>query len=239
LIRTFTSQSENELRTADDVSLPHAYSTMVKIAITDDHPLLLEGLKNVLATAPHIDVVGGYATASSMLEGLATRPADMLLLDINLPDANSLELLPSLRSSFPNMHIIILSVHNEYAVINGVMQEGANGYIQKNASADEILAAIDVVLTGKPFLCAQSRKVVEQKDRDGLNTVPRLTRREKEILAEAASGLTTAQIADKLFISPHTVESHRKNLIEKFKTANLSSAITLAIEYGVIRHNPR
>ncbi|MFD2966024.1 response regulator transcription factor [Sphingobacterium bambusae] len=210
---------------------------MTKIAITDDHPLLLEGLKNILSKEDYLEVVGGYADAASMMSGLQQHPAEILLLDINLPDANSMELLEQLLLLFPEMPIIMLSVHNEYAVINGVMQEGASGYIQKNASAEEIIAGIEQVLEGKKFLCAQSRKVIEQKDLDGLKRVPKLTRREKEILAEAATGLTTIQIAEKLFISPHTVESHRKNVIEKFKASNLSSAIKLAIEYGLIRHH--
>lgn len=210
---------------------------MIKIAITDDHPLLREGLKNVLSNEDFLEVVDGYADAQSMIKGLSETPVDILLLDINLPDANSMELIGSLRSSYPEMHIIMLSVHNEYAVINSVLQEGASGYIQKNASVEEILSGIDAILHGQKFLCAQTKQVVDRKNQDGLNTVPKLTRREKEILAEAAGGLTTSQIADKLFISPHTVESHRKNLIEKFKTSNLSSAIKMAIEYGLIRHN--
>ncbi|MFD1770311.1 response regulator [Sphingobacterium suaedae] len=208
---------------------------MIKIAITDDHPLLLEGLKNILAKEDILEIVGGYADAQSMLANLALHPVDVLLLDINLPDANSIELIKPLRKSYPNMHIIMLSVHNEYAVVNSALHEGASGYIQKNASADEIRLGIDTILQGKKFLCAQTRSVVDQKNKDGLNSIPKLTRREKEILAEAASGLTTPQIADKLFISPHTVESHRKNLIEKFQASNLSSAIKLAIEYGLIR----
>ena len=133
---------------------------MIKIAIPDDPLLLLEGLKNVLSAAEHIAIVGSYRTAATMLAGLEAQPIDVLLLDINLPDANSIELLPEIRALYPTMRIIILSVHNEYAVINGVMQEGASGYIQKNASADETLTAINFILEGKTLLCTQSRKMV-------------------------------------------------------------------------------
>ncbi|MNT57288.1 Transcriptional regulatory protein UhpA [compost metagenome] len=133
------------------------------------------------------------------------------------------------------MHIIIISVHNEYAVINSVLQEGAHGYIQKNASVEEIINGIEQILKGNKFLCSQTKIIVDKKTKDELKIVPKLTRREKEVLSEAASGLTTSQIGEKLFISPHTVESHRKNLIEKFGAKNLSSVIKLAIEYGLIR----
>lgn len=210
---------------------------MIKIAITDDHPLLLEGLKNILSQDQDLDVIGCYENAESLQKGLAEHCIDVLLLDINLSDMNSLELIKPLRTKYASMNIIIISVHNEYAVINTAIKEGALGYIQKNAGIDEILDGIRLVSSGQKFLCSSSKQVLDKKNKDGLNSIPKLTRREKEILTEAGQGLTTLQIAEKLFISPHTVESHRKNLIEKFKTSNLSSAIKLAIEYGLIRTN--
>lgn len=207
---------------------------MIKVAITDDHPLLLEGLKNILGNSDTIDVVDCFRNVSEMNAGLARHSIDILLLDINLADINSIELIKPLKKKYGNLQIIILSVHNELPVINSSLAEGALGYIQKNSSVSEILEGITAVYNGKRFLCSQTRSVLEKKSADGLNQVPKLTRREKEILGEAAKGLTTNQMAEKLFISPHTVESHRKNLIEKFQTSNLSSAIKLAIEYGLI-----
>ena len=207
---------------------------MIKIAITDDHPLLLEGLKNILSNQPNINTVECYSSAKALQDALTTVEIDILLLDINLDNTNSIELIKPLKKKYPEMHIIMLSVHNEYAVINSCLEEGASGYIQKNASVDEIVEGINSIFDGKIFLCSQTKNVMNKKEKDGLNTIPKLTRREKEVLSEAALGLTTQQIADKLFISTHTVDSHRKNLIEKFKTSNLSSAITLAIEYGLI-----
>jgi len=207
---------------------------MIKIAITDDHPLLLAGLRNILSSSEDIDVVGCYATAAEMRLALKTQAVDILLLDINLPDANGLDLLSELKALQPEMHILIISVHNEYAVINSVLSQGAKGYIQKNASVDEIKEGIYTLLKGQKYVCSQTRLVIEKKNSDELNRVPKLTRREREILVEAAQGLTTPQIAEKLFISTHTVESHRKNLIEKFQSKNLSSVIKLAIQYGLI-----
>lgn len=211
---------------------------MIKIAITDDHPLLLEGLKNIISKENGFTVVGCYPDASSMEKALTTTAVDVLLLDINLPDANSLELITPLKSKYDEMQIIIISVHNEYAVINSVLELGARGYIQKNASVEEIITGIKEVVEGRVFLCAQTKKIIDKKSKDELKSVPKLTRREKEVLMEAASGLTTTQIAEKLFISPHTVESHRKNLIAKFGAKNLSSAIKLATEYGLIAQQP-
>ncbi|PXW17893.1 LuxR family two component transcriptional regulator [Chryseobacterium sp. CBTAP 102] len=207
---------------------------MIKVAITDDHPLLLEGLKNILGHSETIDVVECFKNVSEMNAGLAKQEVDILLLDINLAETNSIELIKPLKKKYSNLQIIILSVHNEMPVINSTLAEGALGYIQKNASVSEILEGITTVYAGNRFLCSQTKAVLDKKSTDGLSRVPKLTRREKEILGEAAKGLTTNQMAEKLFISPHTVESHRKNLIEKFQTSNLSSAIKLAIEYGLI-----
>ncbi|MGV2450808.1 UNVERIFIED_CONTAM: response regulator transcription factor [Ralstonia mannitolilytica] len=207
---------------------------MIKVAITDDHPLLLEGLKNILGNNETIDVVDCFKSVSEMNAGLAKQAVDILLLDINLEDTNSIELIKPLKKKYSSLQIIILSVHNELPVINSTLTEGALGYIQKNASVSEILEGITSVYSGNRFLCSQTKAVLEKKSTDGLSQVPKLTRREKEILGEASKGLTTNQMAEKLFISPHTVESHRKNLIEKFQTSNLSSAIKLAIEYGLI-----
>ncbi|WP_312136776.1 response regulator transcription factor [Sphingobacterium sp.] len=207
---------------------------MINIAIADDHPLLLEGLRNILSKEEDLTVVGCYPNAEALQAALKHEKIDILLLDINLSDTNSLELISPLRASYPAMHIIIISVHNEYAVINSAFQEGAEGYIQKNSSIDEILLGTQHILNGKRFMCSQTKSIVDKKNQSELKSVPKLTRREREILVEAAMGLTTIQIADKLFISHHTVESHRKNLIEKFKASNLSSAIKMAYEYGLI-----
>jgi len=207
---------------------------MINIAIADDHPLLLEGLRNILSKEEDLTVVGCYPSAEALQAALKYEKIDILLLDINLSDTNSLELIRPLRVSYPSMHIIIISVHNEYAVINSAFEEGAEGYIQKNSSIDEILTGIQHILHGKRFMCSQTKSIVDKKNQSELKSVPKLTRREKEILIEAAMGLTTIQIAEKLFISHHTVESHRKNLIEKFKASNLSSAIKMAYEYGLI-----
>jgi len=207
---------------------------MIKVAITDDHPLLLEGLKNILEKNTAIDVLFCFQSVSEMNIGLASQAVDILLLDINLTDSNSIELIKPLKKEHKNLEIIMLSVHNEVPVINSCLAEGAAGYIQKNASIAEILNGIKTVYNGKQFLCSQTKTILKKKVDVGLDHIPKVTRREKEILTEAAKGLTTNQIADKLFISPHTVESHRKNLIEKFQTNSLSAVLKMAVEYGVI-----
>src|SRR5690606_28255547 len=141
---------------------------MTKIAITDDHPLLLEGLKNILSREDDLEVVGIYADSASLHEALASLTLDVLLLDINLPDANSLELISPMKLNYPQMKIIIISVHNEFAVINSALQQGAEGYIQKNASVEEIIAGISEVVNGHIFLCTQTKGIIDKKTKDEL-----------------------------------------------------------------------
>lgn len=207
---------------------------MVSIFITDDHPLVLEGLKNVLSESEQCTVTGCFGNAATTLKALEVSSPDVLLLDINLPDMNGIDLVKKVKALSPQTRIIALSVHNEYAVINSMFEEGADGYIQKNAIGEEIEQGIRTVVQGRKFLCSQSTAIMKRQEKDGLKHVPKITRREREILKHAAQGLTTQQMADLLFISPHTVESHRKNLMEKFEVKNLASVIKLAMEYGLI-----
>lgn len=207
---------------------------MIKIAIADDHPLLLEGLKNILNNKEMVEVVRCFKSAEELLSGLPDDNIDILLLDINLKDGNSIEFMHIIFKKSPEIKIIMLSVHNELPVINSCINQGAVGYIQKNASIDEILTGIIKVNNCEKYFCSETQKKLIQGKTDEPSIVPKLTRREKEILIEAAKGLTTNQIAEKLFISTHTVETHRKNLIVKFEATNLSNVIKLALEYGLI-----
>lgn len=208
---------------------------MIKIAITDDHPLLLEGLKNIINTHEDLEVVGMYASAVELFENIAADEPLVLLLDINLPDANGIDLVKGLKEAYKELKIVAFSVHNELAVINSILHEGADAYLQKNANGYEVIAAISDVLVGKRYICEKTKIIMSKKTESELKQIPKLTRREKEILGCVARGMTTNQIAESLFISSHTVESHRKNLMEKFQTKSVTAAVKSALEYGLIR----
>lgn len=210
---------------------------MIKIAITDDHPLLLEGLKNIINAHEDYEVVGMYASAADLFNHIESDHPLVLLLDINLPDANGIDLVKGMKENYKDLKIVAFSVHNELAVINSILNEGADAYLQKNAHGYEIIAAITQVLLGNRYICEKTQAILNKKTDTGLKQVPKLTRREKEILSYVAKGLTTNQIADALFISSHTVESHRKNLMEKFQTKSVTAAVKSAIEYGLIRES--
>ncbi|MGV3761013.1 response regulator [Parapedobacter sp.] len=207
---------------------------MIEIYITDDHPIVLGGLKNLIESQDDFILKGVFTTATDTLEALKQYVPRVLLLDINLPDYSGIDLSRQLRESYPNLLIIVLSVHNEKAVIRSVLNNKVNGYLLKNSAGEEIIEAIHRVVSGEIYLCHQTREINDNNDELGPAAVPIISRREKEVLALIAEGYTSTQIADKLFISNHTVESHRKNLMEKFGANNMPMVVRLAIEYSLI-----
>lgn len=204
---------------------------MIQIYITDDHPIVLDGLKNLINSQEDMQLKGLFTNGADMLEALKEEAPHVLLLDINLPDISGIELSRQLRVAFPDLRIIILSIHNEKAVIGSVLKNKVSGYLLKNSAGDEIIEAIHRVMGGETYLCRQVREIYDNVQGAGLEVVPVITRREKEVLALIAEGYTSLQIADKLFISSHTVDSHRKNLMEKFETNSIAVVIKLATEY--------
>lgn len=207
---------------------------MIQIYITDDHPIVLDGLKNLISVQPDMELKGLFTNGEDTLAALKAVVPHVLLLDINLPDVSGIELSRQLHETYPDLRIIILSIHNEKAVIGSVLKNKVSGYLLKNSAGDEIIDAIHRVLAGETYLCHQVREIYDQSQTAGLDTVPVITRREKEVLALIAEGYTSLQVADKLFISSHTVDSHRKNLMEKFETNSMAVVIKLATEYKLI-----
>lgn len=206
----------------------------MNVFIIDDHPIVLEGLKNLLNQREEIFVTGAFSTGAEAMKALEQDSPDVILLDINLPDVNGTQLCREIREKYPAVRIIALSVHNERLVILNMLQQGASGYVLKNAIGKDIVDALWDVMMGKVYLCSGTREVLGNIDSSPIKEIPRLTRREKEILTLIGQGKTTQQIAAGLFISPHTVESHRKNLMEKFAVPNTAMVIKLATEYGLM-----
>ncbi|MGS2764860.1 response regulator [Sinomicrobium sp. M5D2P9] len=207
---------------------------MIQVYITDDHPIVQEGLKNLLATRDEISLKGVFQNGKDTVDALAKAEPDVLLLDINLPDISGIELSKQIRDAYPELKIIVLSVHNEKAVISSVLQNGVNGYVLKNSIGDEIIQAIHKVIDGELYMCRQTKEIYENQDNNGPDFIPKITRREKEILQLVTEGLTSSQIAEKLFISPYTVETHRKNLMEKFDVSNMTAIIKYATEFKLL-----
>ena len=203
---------------------------ITKLFIVDDHYMVIEGIKSLLQNEKDIEWLGHAINADSCLAFLKNNQPDVILMDINLPDKSGIDLCKEVLELYPFVNILGLSTFNQQAVIKNMLDNGAMGYVLKNATKQELLNAITTVRIGKTFLSFEA----VQSLRETKVETPIITRREKEVLQLIAEGLTNAEIAEKLFISIPTVNTHRKSLIEKFDATNTAVLIGKAMKSGTI-----
>jgi DNA-binding NarL/FixJ family response regulator len=206
----------------------------VRVFIVDDHPVVVAGLQSLLGQLDNIEVAGAVSNAFDAIPFLKSNDVDVILLDINLPDISGIDLCKKIHKEFPEIKILGISTFSDRSYISRMIENGASGYLIKSASAEEIAEAIATVLRGKIYLSVSMEHVLRPLSFIPSDDLPALTKREKEILAHIAEGLTNNQIAEKLFISPLTVDSHRKNLLTKLNVNNTASLIRFAMEHGLI-----
>jgi DNA-binding NarL/FixJ family response regulator len=206
----------------------------IKIFIIDDHPMVVAGLNSLLGRLENIEVAGAVSNAFDAIPFLKKNKIEVVLLDINLPDISGIDLCKKIHKEFPDIKILGISTFSERSYISRMIENGASGYLIKSASADEIAEAIDTVLKGKIYLSVSMEHIAKPLSIMPSDNLPALTKREKEILQLISEGLTNNQIAEKLFISPLTVDSHRKNLLTKLNVNNTASLIKLAVQNGLI-----
>lgn len=210
---------------------------ITKIAITDDHPMVLKGIQSMLKETEEIKIVGTYKNAAETLHALSKDVPDILLLDINLPDINGIELCKRLKDKDENLKIIAISNYDEISFVRRMLNNGADGYLLKNTDKLELLEAFKAVLSGERYLQKDiQKKFVEQSlgKKSQHTFLVKLTRREKEVLHAIAEELTTQEISEKLFISPKTVETHRMNIMSKLGAKNSVGMIKAAYQQGLL-----
>lgn len=200
--------------------------------MVDDHPMVIEGMKAMLNQIRYVELCATASNAYEAMEKVKENQPDLVITDINMPEISGVELTSKLKKEFPNLKIIGMSTFNERSYISQMIQNGADGFLVKSASKEEIETAISSVLDGKMYLSSDAG--ISNSEQKELKNQPTLTRREKEILTLISEGFTNPQIAEKLFISLYTVETHRKNLLSKFSTNNTASLIKIAATNGMI-----
>jgi len=209
----------------------------IKVAILDDHLMVIKGIENMLEDSEHIHVLASYTHGKEMLKNMSTHYPDVLLLDINLPDSNGIELCTELTKKYPDIRVIALSNYSESGFIKNMIRAGAMSYLLKNTSEKELITAIKRVYKGEKYFPQNIRNILLNEGL-GINAsesfIPKLSRREKEILKLIYNEHTNHEIAEKLFISTKTVESHRKNLLQKLNVRNTAGLIKVAITKGLI-----
>jgi DNA-binding NarL/FixJ family response regulator len=208
----------------------------IKVLLTDDHQIIIDGLKSLLKNSDEIVVAAEANNGREALRILELLSIDVVLMDIDMPVLNGIETLKEIRKQFRNVKVIILSMHNEAGMIKSLMDIGANGYLLKSCSQDELIGAIKKVSTGQNYfstdvtlalLNASTTSTSEQKNE-------LLTDRETEILKLIAAGFSNKEIGDQLFISHRTVDTHRTNLMKKLDVNNIAGLISYAIRNGIV-----
>ena len=192
--------------------------------------MVIEGIRSLLQNEPSIEWMGHASNASSCLAFLQKQQPDVLLMDISMPDVNGLDLCKQVKEKYPSVFVIGLSTFNQLSFISKMMDNGASGYLLKNASKQELLDAIHHVAKGDIYLSDEAASTLQNT----ASAAPVITRREKEVLELIADGLTNAEIAAKLFISVTTVDSHRKNLLTKFEAKNTAALVKTAVQLNLL-----
>ena len=202
----------------------------IKVFITDDHYMVIEGIHSLLQHESNIEMVGHAMNAASCLAYLEQNLPDIILMDIGLPDKSGIDLCQEVKEKFPSVFVIGLSTFNQQSFVEKMMNNGASGYVLKNATQDELLEAITTVAHGKTYLSFEAGKTLQRIKNNPIV----LTRREKEVLELIAEGMTNNEIAAKLFVGSTTVDTHRKNLLTKFEAKNTATLIRVAVQMQII-----
>jgi DNA-binding NarL/FixJ family response regulator len=201
------------------------------IFIVDDHYMVIEGIRSLLQNETDIEWLGHATNAASCLAFLKLQRPDVILMDVNLPDRSGTELCKEVKHLYPSVFVLGLSTFNQQAIIQNMINNGASGYLLKNATKKELMEAISLVQKGKTYFSAEAIQSLKERHEQQ----PLITRREKEVLQLIAEGLTNAEVSEKLFISIPTVNTHRKSLLEKFEVKNTATLIGKAIKMGLIQ----
>lgn len=200
--------------------------------IVDDHPMVQEGLRSMIKKINFVDLIAVANNAYEAIEAIKKNQPDILLTDINMPEISGIELTEKIKKEFSSVKIIGMSTFNERNFITQMIASGADGFIVKNASEEEIKNAILSVSEGKMYLSVDVKLNANEKLE--LNKIPLISSREKEVLELISQGFTNNQIAEKIFISPYTVDSHRKSLMTKLNASNTAILIKQAIKFNLI-----
>jgi DNA-binding NarL/FixJ family response regulator len=206
---------------------------MIRIAIADDHSLVINGLQKIFSTSTEVEIIGTFSNGDQLLAGLQIQQPDVLLLDIQMPGKNGIELAGIVHKQYPEIKMIALTNVEIIYQVRKMMKQGCMGYLLKDVDADTLFSAIQQVYNGET--------VVHEKIKTDLtnsllssNQPQQITRREIEVLQLIAQELTTAQIAEKLFISFATVENHRNRMLQKLGVKNTAGLIKKGMEQGLI-----
>ncbi len=203
---------------------------MTQIFIVDDHFMVIEGIRSLLRAESGIECMGHAMDGASCMAFLEENQPDIILMDINLPDTSGIDLCKIVKKQYPAIAVLALSTYSQMPVVRNMLANGASGYLLKNVSKEEILDAIAIVKAGGEYLCIEVAEALKLPQ----NTEPLITRREKEVLLLICDGFTNPEIAEKLFVSLPTINTHRKSLLAKLNAKNVAALVKIAMQNGIV-----
>lgn len=208
-----------------------------RIVLADDHVLIRHGIKNLLSQKEDLQVVGEVSNGEELIAFLGSNTVDLIILDISMPNIGGLEAVTLVKDRYPNVKILIFTMHKSKQYFYHAMMAGADGYLVKDDSEDDLLTAISRIQAGRnyisPFLADDfADDVINVYRKEKKSPFQELTRREREILQLVVDGFTSKQIADTLGLSPRTVDHHRSNLLRKFGMSNSVDLVNFAVRNG-------
>ncbi|TAL60154.1 MAG: response regulator transcription factor [Bacteroidetes bacterium] len=212
---------------------------MINIVIADDHKMFLDGLSSLLNGFVHIKIMGDAANGDEVLKLLDKHTVDIVITDISMPGMDGMKLTKEIRKNYPHIKILALSMHNQGSITSTMLKNGISGYVLKDAGKEELLNAIKALSAGGTYFSEEVKSalmesMISGKKTTSGNSLIELSERETEVLKLIAEEYTQQQIADKLFISPHTVIFHRRKLLFKFDAKNTAGLIKAAMENGFL-----
>ncbi len=212
---------------------------IIRTLLADDHAIFLDGLEQIAKTIEGLEVIGRVTNGADVIFKLKTQIIDLLILDINLPKSNGVEILDFIQNNKLKVKVIVLTYYNDYALIKKVMALDAMAYVFKDSGRDDIICALQTVINGKKYLSPSVQEVLKIRNEkvdphDDFVAQYNLTKREIEILTEIAKELSTVEIADKLCLSEYTVETYRKSIIRKLAAKNTASLVNFAHKWKLV-----
>lgn len=202
----------------------------IKLLLADDHQIVLDGLKMVLSSQQTMDVVDTASNGIEVLSILKKQRIDVVILDINMPEMDGIRCAKTIKKEYPKVKVIILTMYAQKSFVEEIIRIGIDGCLLKNNTGQELIHAVERVHSGRSYY----DQIQNFTQENGKSDDHPLSERELQVIHKLAEGLTSPQIADELFISEHTVRTHRKNILKKLQLHNSSELIQYAINNGII-----
>ncbi|ABQ03594.1 response regulator transcription factor [Flavobacterium johnsoniae] len=209
-------------------------SKKYKMVVVDDHPIVISGISGLLSDLDNIEIVEKMQSGALLLDYIENNEVDLVLIDIFLPVVTGIDLCKAIKQKYSQVIVIGMSSQSERSLVMQFIQNGGNGYILKSASFEEFKNCINKAIEGEIVFSDEVKTIVSQPLSEDLDNIPSLSRREKDIALLLSKGKQTQEIADELFLSFLTVQTHRRNILQKYKTKNVAELITLLLKNNLL-----